>query len=83
VGEFWRFGGDLGRKGSLIFTDGCLRQIQGLSNGGSSWLDTPIGDLSGAPGGFLTVFGQDIHGTVYAGVLGTAMPLLELYIPPQ
>ena len=83
VGEYWRFEGDLGRKGSLIFTDGCLRQVQSLSNSGGSWQATTIGDLSDAPGGFLTAFGQDVNGTVYAGVLGTSMPLLELYIPPQ
>ena len=83
VGEYFRFAGDLSQKGSLIFTDGCLRQIQALSFTDGSWQAKTIGDLTNAPGGFLTTFGQDINGTVYAGVLGEPAPLLELFIPPQ
>jgi glucose/arabinose dehydrogenase len=83
LGEYFRFGGDLSRKGSLIFADGCLQQIQALSFSEGSWQVKTIGDLAAASGGFLTTFGQDINGTVYAGVLGTPAPLLELYIPPQ
>ena len=83
VGEYFRFEGNLSHKGSVIFTDGCLRQIQALSFSDGSWQVEIIGDLADAPAGFLTTFGQDINGTVYAGLIGESVPLLELYIPPE
>ncbi len=83
AGEFFRFAGDLSQKGSLIFADGCTREIQALSFSNGSWQVNTVGDLANAPDGFLTTFGQDVNGTVYAGILGADVPLLELYIPPQ
>ena len=83
IGEYFRFEGDLNANGSLIFADGCLRKIQSLSAASGSWQATPIGSLPDTPSGFLTTFGQDINGTIYAGVLATDASLLELYIPSQ
>ncbi len=83
VGEYYRYEGDLSLPGRLIFADACVQQIQTLTYTAGSWQAKPIGDLSSVSGGLLTTFGQDVNGTVYAGVLGASVPLFELYIPPE
>lgn len=83
VGEVYRHPEDPAEDGRLLFGDGCRSEIFALSQVPGGWQAQVIGDRSGTPEGLLTTFGKNDEGTVFAGLLGPAKPLLELHIPSQ
>lgn len=83
MGEVYRFNNDPKMPREIIFTDGCLRHINVLKQTSNGWVAEEIGTIPETPSGFLTTFGKDNNGKIFAGLLGSPVPLYELYIPAE
>ncbi|MEM7331840.1 MAG: PQQ-dependent sugar dehydrogenase [Chloroflexota bacterium] len=83
LGEIYRPNNDNQYPTEILFSDGCLKNIQLLSRPNGEWVAEPLATLPVQPGDYLTTFGIGSDGTIYGGLLGTSTPLYEFYIPPN
>lgn len=71
-------GGAVTNDGRYIAGDYCSREIFLLQRAGDEWQPLPLGLV---PNAFLTTFGQDTAGRVYAGTMGESEPIYRLTLP--
>jgi glucose/arabinose dehydrogenase len=64
----------------FIFGDACTRKIFTISDATGEWIVDELGALPPGPA-YMTTFGIDADGSVYAGTMGTQSPLYQLQIP--